>query len=208
MINLLPPDVRENVLYARRNTMLIRWLVAVIVGLAGVAIIVLAGQAYLNQATKSYAQEVEQTKQQLKDQKLEETQKEVSDISSSLKLMVDVLSRQILFSELMRQTGAAIPPGAILTNLTISKVQGGIDLQFRATDYQTATQIQVNLEDPTNKIFDKADIVSISCTSSSNEPNDTNPVNNRYPCTVSTRALFTKNNPFLFINKERPGGGS
>ncbi|CAN5666000.1 hypothetical protein BH23PAT1_BH23PAT1_0850 [soil metagenome] len=207
MINLLPPDIRESVSYARRNTLLIRWLIAVAIGLAGVAVIVVAGQAYISQATKAYAKEIELTKQHLKDQKLEETQKQVSDLSSSLKLMVDVLSRQILFSDLIRQTGAAIPPGAVLTNLTISKVQGGIDLQFKATDYQTATQIQVNLEDPDNKIFDKADIVSISCSTEANTSNNDGS-GGKYPCTVSIRALFTKNNPFLFISKQRPGDGS
>ena len=70
---------------------------------------------------------------------------------------------------------------------------GGIDLNAVTKDYQTATQVQLNLQDPKNKIFDKADILNITCSSS-------NPADPSYPCTISLKALFAKNNPFLFIN--------
>lgn len=202
MINLLPPTDKAALLYARRNTQLLHWLVAIIMGLGGVLVLVGAGQLYLNQAANAHAQEVERTTQQLKAQKLDETQKRVTDISASLKLMVQVLSKQVLFSDLIRQIGAAIPPGAALADLRISKLEGGIDLQFKATDYQTATQVQVNLQDPNNRIFDKADIVSISCTTPTTS-NSSSQADSRYPCTVTIRALFSKNNPFLFISPER-----
>lgn len=205
MINLLPPDAKESILYARRNTMLARWLAAIIIGLIGVIIAVAAGQFYLNQSAKSYAAEVEKTEQLLQEQKLAETQQRVTEISASMKLMVQVLSRQVLFSDLIRQVGAAIPPGAALTNLTINKLEGGIDLQFKAANYQTATQIQVNLEDPDNRIFEKADILGINCSSPSESSSDNEEVDIRYPCTANIRALFAKDNPFLFISKERGG---
>lgn len=205
MINLLPPDAKESVLYARRNTLLVRWLAAIIVGLIGVVITVAAGQYYLNQSAKSYATDVEKTQQLLKDQQLDETQKRVTEISSSMKLMVDVLSRQVLFSDLIRQVGAAIPPGAALTNLSINKLEGGIDLQFKATDYQTSTQVQVNLEDPDNRIFEKADLININCQSPTGDETPSDLIDIKYPCTVDIRALFAKDNPFLFISKDRVG---
>ncbi len=192
MINLLPPDVRQNFTYARRNTKLRRWAIAGVFGILGVAAVVFFGQIYMNQAIKSYAAQAEVTRSQLQAQKLDETQKRVSEISSSLQLVVQVLSKEVLFSKLIRQIGAVIPSGAAMTDLKISKLQGGIDLQFNAVDYQTASQVQVNLQDPSNKIFDKADILNINCASNPSDP--------RYPCQVSIRAQFAKNNPFLFIN--------
>ena len=87
--------------------------------------------------------------------------------------------------------GAAIPAKASLTGISISKLSGGIDLTAAASDYNTATQVQVNLQDPANKIFDKADIINIVCSSTSTDP--------QYPCTITIRAQFSKNNPFLFI---------
>ena len=130
----------------------------------------------------------------LRIQKLEETQARVSEISANLKLVIQVLSREILFSKVLKQVGAVIPAGAVLTDLNITKVEGGIDLTFEATDYQTGTQILLNLQDPQNAIFQKADIESINC----------NPVleeGQTYPCRVSIRALFGDNSPYYFINE-------
>jgi hypothetical protein len=84
-----------------------------------------------------------------------------------------------------------MPANANLTGLDINGVQGGLDITANAADYKTATQVQVNLSDPANKIFEKADIVDIKCDGSANA---------NYPCQVTIRALFAKNNPFLFIN--------
>jgi Tfp pilus assembly protein PilN len=193
MINLLPPDVKQNITYGRHNTKLVSWSLALLIGIVGTAVIVLFGLFYINQSSHSYATQVQKTKAELEAQKLPETEKRVEDISGSLKLVVQVLSREILFSKLIKQIGAAIPANASLTGLSISKVSGGIDITAVASDYNTASQVQVNLQDPANKIFDKADIVNISCASASTgDP--------RYPCNVAIRAQFTTNNPFLFIN--------
>jgi hypothetical protein len=110
-----------------------------------------------------------------------------------------VLSKEILFSKLIQQVGAAMPANTSLNGLSINKVQGGIDLTASAVDYTAATQVQVNLSDAQNKIFTQADIVSINCsTGTSSSTQDTT-----YPCTVTIRALFAKNNPFLFINNTK-----
>lgn len=191
MINLLPPDVHRSIAYARRNTQLVRWLVALLIGLAGIIIITFAGLFYIDNATSQVQSQVALAQQDLKTQKLEETQARVEDMSSSFKLVTQVLSRQILFSEVLKQVGAVMPSGASLAQLGVSQLEGGIDLQIVAVDYQSATQVQVNLEDPKNKLFSKVDIVSITC--GENE-SDT------YPCSGRLRALFVKdNNPFLFL---------
>ncbi len=70
-------------------------------------------------------------------------------------------------------------------------------MQARATDYQTATQVQVNLQDPKSLLFDKVDIVNVQCQGSAAAPGSEAA---KYPCTVQMKALFTKTNPFLFIN--------
>lgn len=193
MINLLPNIIKQDMLYARRNTKLRRWLIALIISAFGAIAIIGFGQLYITQSVKSYTRQIEEGQERLRIQKLDETQKRVSEISGNLKLVVQVLSREILFSKVLRQVGAAVPSGAILTDLTISKVEGGIDLTFEAKDYQTGSQILLNLQDPVNKIFDKADIEEISCTAKV-------PDGSTYPCRISIRALFGDNSPYLFIN--------
>lgn len=194
MINLLPPETRENIMYARRNTRLRKWAVSMVLALFGVIAVVVFGLFYIDQNTRSISRQVDLSHQQLKIQNLEQTQKRVEDISNSLKLSIQVLSKQILFSDLLQQIGAVMPTGASLSSLSISKVSGGIDLQVIAKDYQSATQVQVNLQDPNNKIFQKVDIVNISCNSIVTATGE-----QQYPCTGSYRALFNTNNPFLFI---------
>lgn len=199
MINLLPPEQKDSIHYARRNTRLRHWMIAI--GLSWVAAVVIIGfgQLYLTQAIRTNQKQLAQTQEQLKVQKLEDTQKRVQEITSSLKLVVQVLSKEVLFSKLLRQVGAAMPPNTVLTNLSINKVQGGIDLQASAVDYNAATQVQLNLKDPANKIFSNADIISISCDSATKNQ-ATQTISDKYPCNITIRAQFTQNNPYLFIN--------
>jgi Tfp pilus assembly protein PilN len=198
MINLLPNQVKSNIAYARHNRRLLRWAVALSMSMVGTGLIVAFGLFYINQATNAYANQVSQTKTDLDNQQLAQTEKRVEEISSSLKLMVQVLSKEILFSKLLQQVGSAMPANTSLTGISISKLTGGIDLTAVATDYNTATQIQVNLKDPTNKIFENADIVNITCAANSSDP--------QYPCSVVIRALFAKNNPFQFIGNVKAAG--
>ena len=198
MINLMPYDFKEQIKFARRNTLLRRWAMFILVGIMGIVGLVFAGQLYIDQSIRAYQTQVTQSKARLADQKLEETQKHLEDLSNSLKLVLQVLSREVLFSKLLKQVGAVMPPGSALQSLSISKVEGGIDLQAVASDYQTGTQVQINLQDPRNKIFEKADIQSITCSS-------TPGIDPRYPCQVSIRALFAKNNPFTFVQNKTGG---
>lgn len=203
MINLLPPQTRESMMFAKRNTTLRRWSLALFISILGILGIVAAGHLYIQSASRSYMAQIEQGNQQLKAQNLEDTQNKIQDLSSSLKLVVQVLQREILFSKLLSQIGSALPSGSVLTNLSINKISGGLDLQAAATDYQTATQVQVNLQDPRNKIFEKADIISIQCTNAKTTSDD--PLKSKYPCTVQLRTLFAKNNSFTFINSATSG---
>ncbi len=198
MINLLPPDTKSNFLYARRNTKLRGWIIALGVAMGGIAVIVVLGQFYLSNVSHNLQAQVDQGNAELQTQKLAETQAQVEDISSSLKLSLSVLSRQVLFSKLLQQIGAAMPSGAALTDLSITKVEGGIDLKAGAVDYQTATQVQLNLQDPANKIFSKADILNITCGNQDPEA--------AYPCAIAVRAQFADNNNFTFIPKSTGAG--
>lgn len=193
MINLLPPETKEDYRYARRNRILSRWITAGLLCLLGGALLLGGGFLYLNQSIKSTQQQIATTNQQLETQNLSATQKQVAGISNNLKLVVQVLSQEILFSQLLKQLASVTPNNVILTNLAITQAQAGVEVTAETTNYDAATQLQINLADPKNQIFSKADIVSINCTGGSNTD---------YPCTVDIRALFATNNPFLFINSK------
>lgn len=192
MINLLPPETRQSYSYARRNKILLRWVIATAACLVVACLLVAGGYIYLMQTSNDTKQQIAQTNTKLQQQHIDRIEKQVNTISNNLGLAVQVLSHEILFSKLLAQLGTATPKDAILTNLTITQAQAGVQITAQTTSYDAATQLQANLADPTNKLFAKADLISINC--------GTNTTNTRYPCTANIQALFAPNNPFLFIN--------
>jgi len=195
MINLMPNDVKTGYTYARRNVVLRKWVIAFLVAFVGLGALATYGLLTIKQSTSHYKDQIAATEKTFEQENSSATQQRVKDISNDFKLAVKVLSQEVLFSQLIKQVAAAIPYNANLTGLNINQTQGGIDITADATDYKTATQVQVNLADPNNKIFSKADIVSITCNNSTTQTSV-------YPCTVNIRALFASNNPFLFINSK------
>jgi hypothetical protein len=193
MINLLPPELKTGYTYGRRNVVLRKWVAMFLVALIGLAALGTYGLLAIKQSSIEYDKKISTAEQQLKRDKYEATQKQVKDLSGSFQLVVKVLGQEVLFSKLLQQMGKTIPANAALTGLNISQVKGGIDIAAGAADYNTASQVQVNLADPNNKIFSKADIVGINCSNTNTS---------LYPCTVNIRALFSDNNPYLFINSK------
>lgn len=192
MINLLPHDIKQDITYARRNSRLRLWITASALALAGAIIIIAGGLLYMQQSINNNNKQLEVARQHLQSQNVEETQKRVAEISNNTKLTTQVLSREILFSKLIKQIGSSLPAGTSLTSLQIDEIQGGIQLDAGAVDFNAATQIQVNLQDPQKELFKKADINSISC---AEKPDPENP----YPCTVNLRALFAENNAYVYM---------
>lgn len=191
MINLLPPELVARLRFSHQNASLRRWLGIFVLATIGLIFILGFGWIYIDQQNKNLNRNLEVTKSQLQAQDLDGTQKKAKDISGNIKVINQVLSREIRFSDLISQIGSVMPPGAILSSLTLSKVDGGLDLSASAKNYTSATQIAVNLSDPKNEIFDKVDIVNINCPADSS---------NFYPCSASFRALFSKTTQSKFLN--------
>ncbi len=202
MINLLPPELKLDYQYARRNYRLVNWLAACGVAMAGIGVLALVGLTIFNGSIGTYKTQVDVAQAQLARENITGVKKQVTDISNNLKLMVQVLSKEILFSKLLSRLGSITPSDVVLTNLTIDQTQTGMDLIAQSGSYNSAAQLQANLTDPGNQIFSKADIVSITCATG------TAITNPKYPCTIDIQAQFTQSNPFLFINASNPGGKS
>lgn len=196
MINLLPPEIKEQYRYAERNVRLLRWVFALALVVVGAGLIGSYGWLSLRQSTLDSQKQVSSLQTQLKQSHLAETNQHVTNISNNIKLVEKVLGQEILFSKLLRQMATALPNGTSLAALNITSIAGGsgLDVTVDATDYTAATQVQVNLSDPSNQIFAKADIQSISC-----DPATIG----AYPCQIALRAQFAPNNPFLFINQKQ-----
>lgn len=194
MINLLPQDRRDSIDYARKNVLLLRWIMIILIAI--LLLIVIAGGSlfYLKQDVKAREESIAKNKQSLSDQKEEETLKRVSEISGRLSLVVDVLSREVVFSKLIPHIGSLIPDGAALNGLSLSRdTEGALDLSISALDYNTASQALINIQASESLLFEGADANNVTCEGITEGP---------YPCLVSIRAVLVKDNPFLLLNQE------
>ena len=194
MINLLPPEIKDDYRYGLKNSGLLRWISAGVLGILGLGVIATYGLLTMQHSSEHYQAQVTTGQQVLQQENLAGTETQVKTITSNLKLATQVLSKEVLFSKLLKQIAVVIPSNTSLKGLDISQTTGAIDITADASDYQTAAQVQVNLSDPANQIFSKADIVGITCSTTSDDT--------RYPCTVQVRALFGSNNPFVFTNNK------
>ena len=199
MINLLPPEMKSGYRFAHANVILRKWVVMFAIAIVGLGAITTFGLLSIHQSSVRYEKQIAASNAEFKKENYTLTKQRVEDISGSFKLVVNVLSQEVLFSKLITQIGSAIPAKTNLTGLNISQTQGALDITANASDYATATQLQLNLADPKNKIFNKADIVNITCSSS----NDPSKATSQFPCIVNLRALFSDNNSFLFINSSQ-----
>lgn len=201
MINLLPEQYRDDLKFARMNSILLHWAMAFVAAILGLCLITGLGYLSINKSVSTYSNNIKNTQTLLNKQDINGVTKSISDVSGNLKLMVTVLSHEVLFSKLLQQFGEITPSNVVLTNLSISENQSAIDVTAQATNYTSATQLEVNLASPSNRIFSNADIVSISCSSPGSSVSNTgSTLDTKYPCTVDIRAVFAKDNPFLFIN--------
>ncbi len=198
MINLLPPDMKENYRYGRRNHALAGWITAIVFCLAGAVLLTGGGYLYIDRDITSVTNQIADTDRQLESQNQSAVKKQVTEISNNLKLATDVLSKEVLFSKLIKRLGAVTPNNVLLSNLAITQTQGAVEISALSTNYPAAAQFQTNLTDPNNQIFKTADIENIDCGSQTSNPD--------YPCKVSIRALFGDNSQYMFISPSDKGG--
>ncbi len=200
MINLLPYTSKQAITYAHRNTKLVGIIAGLCIGIIGIICVVVGGLLYLQQEASIYQDSIRTTETSLKQQNEQETIERVQEISNSIKLVVNVLSQEILFSKLLRQVGAQMPPNTVLQDLKLSsELSGALDLQIGALDYNSASQVQVNLMNSRGDLFEKADLVNVTCKQSGDNSDST------YPCQASLRATFNKDSDFTLLNNTDVG---
>ena len=203
MINLLPTSIKEQIIYGRRNRTLIYWLLAVVVVIGGISGMTVFGQIFINNNANGLQAVAQVTKDRINEQDLTSTRKDIQALSSNFKTVTQLLGKQVLFSKIFNKIGSIMPEGAILSSITLSTSSDSLDLNVISVDKESATQAFVNISDPKNGLFEKADLVSVGCTPSTQEANPTNPVavsQSKYPCSASIKVIIKTDSSFYFLS--------
>lgn len=197
MINLLPPQEKQEIIYARRNSVLVRWLGAMVVVIIGIILMTAFGQFYITKNINNQRKVSKITQDRLVAQNLEGTKKELQSLSDDVKTIVQILSKQLLFSKMLTTIGGILPNGTALSDITISTADSAIDLSIAASNKDFATQAFVNINDSSNNLFNKADLISISCDNAGGK---------KYPCIATIRVTLKNDSSFYFLNSVTSGG--
>lgn len=194
MINLLPPEHAAMIHYGRQNTILRKWLLAAFAAISILIIILFSGWIYINQQAKGLQKSLALTNQQLKAQNLSKVQSDAKEITGDIRVINQVLSTEIRFSDIIQSIGKIMPQGTVLGSLSLSKINGSLDLSANAKSYDAAAQIAANLSDPANGLFSKVDVLNVNCSSVAQD----------YRCSTTIKALFSPaaKTKFLSVPKE------
>jgi hypothetical protein len=197
MINLMPDYMRQEIGYARRNSVLLKWMIAIVGVIAGIGLVTLFGQYYINRNTNTLQAAAQVTQNRINTQNLQETQAGIQNLSNNFTTVSQLLKRQLLFSKLLVKIGSIVPSGAILRGITLSTEDSAIDLNIIAANRDAATQAFVNLSDPANGLFEAADLLSVSC---SQITVDSSPETAKYPCSAMIKVTIQADSSFYFLN--------
>jgi Tfp pilus assembly protein PilN len=191
VINLLPIKTKKDISYARKNNILIHWIIIIWVLLVAIILIVGVGIFYINQRANNLNRLVDISQQRIKDQKLEEFQKKAEVFSNDLNTAVSLLKNQLLFSKVIKTIGSVLPPGVSLSTLNYSANEETISLNIQSNDRKLITTAFENISNSqkiTGNFFTKADLVKIECNSATNE------------CIGSIVVLLNKSSDYYFLN--------
>ena len=191
MINLLPPDVKAEISYARRNAKLVGWVVALTAVIAGVGFMTAFGVFYIQKNISNQQKVAKIAEERMVSQNVEKTKSELQSLSNNVNTIVQILNKQLLFSKMFTAIGGVLPRGTALNDITLSSAESALDLNIGASSRETATQAFVNISDPKNGFFDKADLITINCSEGTDK---------KYPCTATIRVTLKTDSSFYFLN--------
>jgi hypothetical protein len=197
MINLLPPDSKEDALYGRRNYKLAFIAGGIVTIMLALGALTIFGQFYLSQSKAQYNKSGLVVEQRIKDQKLEESQKGLEVLAANFKIASQLLGKQILFSKLFPKLAEIIPNGAYVRQISIDDKSTYLQFEIAAPTRSLANQGYINVSDSSNGLFEKADLLDISCNDASAKNSSSD---NGLPCKATVKALFKSNSQFLLLN--------
>lgn len=166
MINLLPPEKKEAITYGRRNVLLVKYIVLIV--MVGTAIngVLFVGTFLLNDNYKTTQQNIENDKKSVSE--LEVINEQAKSLSGSIKTISSLLDQEVKFSSLLREIGAVLPDGVVLRDLQLSEDRTApLSLEVNAVSPEAVGKFQLNLTE--SELFKGADISIVEKTDSSGE---------------------------------------
>jgi len=159
MINLLPPQVKEERSYGRKNVSLIGYSAALLATALSTAVIMLLSLQFIGAEEPDLRRSLESD--QARVTTLESEIKSIENVAIRLETAKKVAERSVKLSELIPQIGAVLPDGTILNALSLTG--GGTESLQLDVDLKEASLAAVLIRNLVESdLFEAADISSLS----------------------------------------------
>jgi len=159
MINLLPPEVKQERSYGRKNIALFGYSAALLATALSTAVIMLLSLQFIGSEEPNLRQNLDADQALVTT--LEAEIKSIENIATRLETAKKVSERSVKLSELIPQIGAVLPDGVILNALSLTGgTTDSLQLDVDLKEANLAAVLIRNLVE--SDLFEAADISSLS----------------------------------------------
>lgn len=183
MINLLPEEIRTEIVYGRRNWWLMQRLVAVVCVMFITAGFGIAGAVYSNHIQNDVQNSIADNKNKLENPRWAKVKSQNKDLNDQVGAITALLKQEVKFSEVIRSIAGSLPQGSVLSGgLALTPNQSGaISLTVRTKSQDMTASLVSALTKSNGTPFKTAVINNSSCDAKSADD---------YKCTIQLSAEF------------------
>ena len=181
MINLLPPDRKQELRSARVNVILRRYVMFEIIGIVLLGAIT-AGTYFIMDMTRANAEQ-EIADNQLRASDYSDAETRATQFRNNLSTAKGILDKEVRYSQVVLKIAQSIPDGIVLDTLTLDASTFGTptSLTARAKSYQDSLRLKSEWEK--SDVFDNVYLESVT---RSTDSDSDYPVEIRINVTINT----------------------
>lgn len=181
MINLLPNGKKDDILAARANVILSRYIGIIVIAITFILAIFAASESVLNRTMETAQSRIDANS--VKADVYSNTQQEVDALSSKLSETKTLLNGDVRYSKVLTEIGRLTPAGVIIKQITLNDAAfNGTPLKITAYARSTAEASTLQTQLQTSPLFSQ---VSLQQTDTSNGISG-------YPVTISLNVSLNK----------------
>lgn len=146
MINILPPEYKEQVKFSKYNVVLLRYLALIFIVAALLATTFWMIHMYADSQISSYQEDLSQRREEL--DQYSQLQDEVDELDQRLTTIDQLYRQQTRFSVLLEDLAAVLPPGAYINNIVLTgESDQPVQVQATASSFEQASVINNALQE-------------------------------------------------------------
>lgn len=160
MINILPPELKEQIIYSKRNVIARNYLfvLLVIALLVGAALSV--SHIYANQQISSLEADMERAEERTEE--FEDLENSVSSLNTQLQAIDQLIVQRPQFALLLEDIASVLPSGSYINGISLSEDMEDQPLQLQITAQSQQQAISVGDELLESNRIQSADIQNVS----------------------------------------------